>query len=51
MGKIFERWNKGGNQEEFQAQENILEIMVYSKSTGTQRICKGEEGIQICTSM
>lgn len=32
MGKIFEKWNKGGNQEELKAQERkkkkTLEIMV-----------------------
>lgn len=31
MGKIFEKWNKGGNQEELKAQERKkknLEIMV-----------------------
>lgn len=53
MGKIFEKWNKGGNQEELKAQErkkkkpgnNGMKLVQRDREEGT-----GEEGVQICTS-
>ena len=54
MGKIFEKWNKGGNQEELKEQErnkkknpgnNGMKLVQRDREEGT-----GEEGVQICTS-